>query len=144
MAKIPAPARLVAQPGWPALRLDVNHAGRDARIYILPGVPSLFRSKMSALEAIAGELPHFNAWEVVTIDTERDESEFAADLREVAERFPEVEIGSYPTWQPGADGRLSVKVRLTFEAQQPGSARAAAQTFSERLTLRGTCDTAPP
>jgi molybdenum cofactor synthesis domain-containing protein len=116
MADLPDGTVLCAQPGWPALRLDVEEP-KAARIYMLPGVPDLLHAKIEMLEQAEGELPRGEAWHVARLDTSLRESTLASKLEAVASDFPEVEIGSYPRWVPDDSGRLTTRVQVTFEAR---------------------------
>ncbi len=115
MADVPAGTVPRALPGWPVLRLDLGPPA-PARLYILPGVPELFRAKLERLAELPGELPEGPGWCLHTLDLTAEESRLAGPLAELAARFPEVEIGSYPRWSRDAEGRLRGRVRVTFEA----------------------------
>ncbi len=142
MADVPEGTLLRALPGWPVMRLDIA-AGEvigarapqphDARIYILPGIPALLRAKVEALETLADELPAQREWALVEFHTEIDESALAPHLDKVVAGFPDVEIGSYPRWDPGEDGRLQVRVKLTFEAGEHARAESARDALAASL-----------
>lgn len=125
MADLPRGTILRALPGWPVFRLDLDAVpGRaGARIYILPGVPGLLRAKYEHLEAIEGELPHTPGWHLEVLYTSLDESALAAHLDAVVAAHPAVDIGSYPRWGRGDDGRIHMHVRVTLEG--PATAREA-------------------
>lgn len=145
MANVVAGTVLKADTGWPVMRVDVPPATalfglpegvtRASRLYVLPGIPSLLRAKVRALEALEGELPQTQPWELVRFEVARDESQLSAPLSEVVERFPEVAIGSYPRFLVHDDGSRSVRVQLTFEAHGAArnQAQEAAQAFAEQL-----------
>lgn len=127
MADLPAGTLLRAMPGWPVLRLDLE----AARVYILPGVPSLLRAKLEHLEAIEGELPLSAGWHLATLHTSLDESKLAPLLDAVVAEFPGIDIGSYPRWSRSEDGRIRVHVRVTFEG--PSGEAARVEAARERL-----------
>jgi molybdenum cofactor synthesis domain-containing protein len=131
MADVPEGTVLRAGPGWPALRLDLQEP-QPSTVYILPGVPPLLRAKVERLEALSDELPRGQGWHLATLCTSVDESRLAAMLEAVLEQFPGVEIGSYPRWARGDDGRVSHHVRITFE----GPTREAARVDAARDSLR--------
>lgn len=122
MADLPEGTMLRAGPGWPALRLDLDEP-RPSRVYILPGVPGLLRTKVERLERLPDELPLGEGWHVAMVHSTLEESRIAATLEEVLTRFPGVEIGSYPRWSRGEDGRVSYHVRITFEGPATDTTR---------------------
>ncbi|MEM7159173.1 MAG: molybdopterin-binding protein [Myxococcota bacterium] len=134
MADLPQGTVLRAGPGWPVLRLDLDDPG-PSRIYILPGVPGLLRAKVERLEALPGELPQGEGWHLTMLHSTVDESSLAAKLESILERFPGVEIGSYPRWSRGEDGRVSYHVRITFEGPAADAERidAARQALADDL-----------
>lgn len=134
MADLPEGTVLRAGPGWPALRLDLDDP-RPSRIYILPGVPPLLRAKVERLEGLPDELPLGEGWHLTTLHSLVDESRLAAMLEAVLERFPGVEIGSYPRWARGEDGRVSHHVRVTFEGPRRDAAMVDAACESLRAAL---------
>ena len=122
MADLPEGTILAGDTGWPIMQLDVTHADRPSRLFILPGIPTLLKRKVELLESIPDALPLGDAWHVETVETDRAESDIAPALRDALDQFPEVTIGSYPRWTPDARGRLQVRVRVTIEA--PGAHEA--------------------
>lgn len=134
MADVPEGTELRALPGWPVLRLDLAadqppSLPHDARVYILPGIPALLRAKIEALENLDGELPARTDWVLAEIHTKLDESALAPFLDAVVAAHPSIEIGSYPRWQPGADGRLKVRVKVTLEGPTPAAVEAAREAL---------------
>ncbi|MBC8070767.1 MAG: competence/damage-inducible protein A [Deltaproteobacteria bacterium] len=127
MADLPGGTLLRALPGWPVLRLDLD----TARVYILPGVPSLLRAKLEHLEAIEGELPLAPGWHLATVHTSLDESKLAPLLDAVLAEFAGIDIGSYPRWSRSDDGRVHVHVRVTFEG--PSGAASRVEAARDRL-----------
>lgn len=112
MARIPKGAALEQGAGirWPTIV-----AGK---VWILPGVPELFRMKLAAVRALMrGPNPFFT--EEVFCGVE--ETELKSELDQIVAEHPEVEIGSYPKW---FDSRY--KTRLTFDARSLELAQAAA------------------
>jgi molybdenum cofactor synthesis domain-containing protein len=146
MADIPEGTKLRALPGWPVMRLDLP-AGEsfgerfgdrpplphDARIYILPGIPALLRSKIDTLEGLDDELPDIRDWALVALHTRLEESRLAAPLDAVVAEFVDVEIGSYPRWDADDEGRLRVRVKVTFEAASEARAQQARDALADRL-----------
>jgi molybdenum cofactor synthesis domain-containing protein len=143
MADVPEGTLLRALPGWPVMRLDLLAGsplgeGReplehDGRIYILPGIPALLRAKIESLEQLPEELPVPHEWSLVELHTRLEESSLARPLDAVVEEFADVEIGSYPRWEPDERGRLRVEVKVTFEARNRERATAARDALASRL-----------
>ena len=118
MAWLPEKAGLIRSPGgeWPLIRCD--------RVFLLPGVPILFRKKiMKVCEILAGT-PVFLRELLLKLD----ESEIAAELTAVNDKYADVEIGSYPVW-----GQECYHVRLTFESLNQENANRAADEFLGRF-----------
>lgn len=93
-------------------------------IYILPGVPQIFRAKLQALSAeLRGE-----PVTLANLYLGVDESAVAAILTQVVAESPEVQIGSYPRY-----GDPEVMVRVTVESQQAARVEAALARLIELL-----------
>ncbi|MEO6725743.1 MAG: molybdopterin-binding protein [Blastocatellia bacterium] len=88
MADLPENAELLEMPDW---RWPVLVCGN---VYILPGVPELFRKKFLAMRERFRVAPFF----AKAIYTQEDEFDIAEDLRRVADAHPAVAIGSYPNY----------------------------------------------
>lgn len=119
MARVPKGALLEEGAGirWPTIV-----AGN---VWILPGVPELFRMKLAAVRALMrGPLPFFTE----EIFCRVEETELKTELDRIVAEHPEVEVGSYPKW---FDDRY--KTRVTFDARSPELAQSAAR--AARLLL---------
>ena len=114
MADLPRGTELCADRGWPVLRLHLD----TCRVYILPGVPSLFALKIEQLAALDGELPVGEPWHLTRLHTSLDESQLAPLLDRLGIDFPDVQIGSYPRVTQNAQGSTIIHVRVTLEAPQ--------------------------
>jgi molybdenum cofactor synthesis domain-containing protein len=103
LADIPEDASLLYDSGmrWPVLAVE--------NVYVLPGVPELFRSKFEAIRERFRAAPFFAA----TIYTREDEFDIAPRLDAVAARHPDVEIGSYPNFTSD-----EYRVKLTVESKE--------------------------
>ena len=65
-------------------------------LYLLPGVPELFRVKLQSLrQELRGQRPHLRS-----LFLRSDESAVAHHLTLVDQEFPAVKIGSYPRFEP--------------------------------------------
>lgn len=100
LADAPEGAELLPQPGswYPVLTVD--------EVYLLPGVPQLFRSQ---LEAVLGRLQGTPV-HLRVLYLGLGESAIAAVLDRVALAMPHVAIGSYPVFEVGLDYRVKVTV----------------------------------
>ena len=105
LAEAPEGTELLAPEGtvYPVLSVE--------GMYLLPGVPSLFKLQ---LETVLSSLPK-GTMHVRSLYLSQGESEIAAALDRVALGMPDVGIGSYPAVTSGADHR----VRVTVEAAEP-------------------------
>ena len=136
MADLPQGTTLRAPGGWPIFRLDLAaelarkdtpEADQGRRIYILPGVPPLVRSKFEVLAEIEGELPEGLPWVLRELWLQCDESSLAAVLTRVNDEHPSVSIGSYPRWERDSAGKRRIRLRLTFEGSVVQEVEAALQ-----------------
>lgn len=118
MADTPEGSELIRDEGlrWPVL------ATRN--VYVLPGVPELFRKKFEAIrERFRAEPFH-----VQTVYTRQDEFDIAPRLDAVAANNPEVEIGSYPTFT-----RDDYRVKITIESKEQSAVDRARDQLLELL-----------
>jgi len=101
MADVPEGARLLATPEmrWPTVAVD--------NVYVLPGVPQIFRAKMSILrEELKGSGAFFSHAVYVGLD----EPTLAPLLDRLAADHPLVNIGSYLHWGDDADYRTKLTI----------------------------------
>lgn len=101
MADVPEGTRLVGDASYPTLV-----AGN---IVMLPGVPQFFRFQFDRIAHLL-EAPPFR---VANVFLSREEGDIAPALDAVAQGHPNVDIGSYPRFDAGADYRVLV----TLEAK---------------------------
>jgi molybdenum cofactor synthesis domain-containing protein len=81
---------------------------RVENIYILPGIPEIFREKVVALQPrFAGDPFHLRV-----VYTREVESSIAAHLNRTLEQFPELLLGSYPKLNDP-----EYRVRITLESK---------------------------
>ena len=104
LADAPEGAELILQAGtwYPVLSCD--------GVFMLPGVPDLFRAQLEAVLARVEGKPVF----IKTLFVSDAEADIAGVLDRVALTMPEVSIGSYPTFNRAA----GYKVMLTVEAAE--------------------------
>ena len=95
MADIPEGARLIDNPvsGAPGFQLE--------NVFVLPGVPSIMEAMFDGLtERLVGGAPILTE----NILTNLPESVIATDLEALQEKFPDVNMGSYPYFKKGKLG----------------------------------------
>lgn len=111
MAELPEGAELVmtSPAGWPLLRVD--------NVWVLPGVPDIFRARLPLLrERLGGGAPfHTRA-----VYTRADEGDIAALLERIEGEHPGVSVGSYPRL-----GDPEYSVKITFDGRELEAVRRA-------------------
>ena len=115
MALVPSGATLESSEAvrWPTIRY--------ANIWLLPGVPEIFRMKLAVVvERLAGGVGFVSR----SVFTKMDEGDLKALLDDVVARFPDVGIGSYPKWSDP-----TYKTKLTFDGREPERVDAAKDAF---------------
>ena len=119
LAEAPEGTRLIAQEGswYPVLACE--------DVYLLPGIPPLFRRQ---LETVLGMLPTEPLF-TRALYLAQGEAEIAAALDRVALQTPGVGIGSYPQYRPEVDHR----VRVTVEGRERGAVDAAVARLEREL-----------
>ena len=110
LAEVPAGSEMVygTDPVWPVVMFR--------NVYILPGVPSLFRRKFLQVRDRFAQRP-FRTGRVYVM---ADEATIAAELTRVVETHPAVRFGSYPRFD-----ETEFRVLLTVESQDEAAARGA-------------------
>jgi len=105
MAKMPIKASLILNPSSGAPGFIVKN------VYSLPGVPSILKSMLGGLKNnIRGGKKIISK----TITMKTVESEIAKPLKDIQEKFKNLEIGSYPFFRLGRVG-VSLVMRSTDE-----------------------------
>lgn len=115
MAKVPAGSRLArAHAGmWPAIVKE--------NVWILPGVPQIFQMKMSL---VAAELGTGHGWVSLAVCTTLDEGNLKDHLDRVVAAHPEVDVGSYPTFDDAP-----YRTKLTFDGLDAAAVARARDAF---------------
>ena len=118
MADMPAGSRLISETGlrWPVLATE--------NVFILPGVPELFRSKFEAIRELFRAEPFYTA----AIYTREDEFDIAPRLNDVAANHPGVEIGSYPNFTSD-----EYRVKITIESKESDQVESARRALLDSL-----------
>jgi molybdenum cofactor synthesis domain-containing protein len=119
MALIPEGAELTsnADVAWPTIVMR--------NVWLLPGIPEVFRMKLSHVrERLGGGTPFVSR----AVYTKLDEGELKPLLDAVVAMHPEVEVGSYPKWSDP-----SYRTKLTFDGQEAELVGLAVETFLKLL-----------
>ena len=118
MADIPEGAELIfgGQLNFPSVKVD--------NIFILPGIPELFRDKFMAIKARFEVDPYF----MRVVYTRAVESTLALYLNEMLASFPLVQVGSYPTLN-----EPDYQVRVTVESKDRDYVNRAFADLMARL-----------
>ncbi len=106
MARIPDGAELIPNPvsAAPGFRIE--------NVWVMAGVPAIFEAMLAFVSARISGGPRI---ESRSLSASVPEGAHAADLRQLAGRFPDLEIGSYPFARAGILG-TTVVVRGTDKA----------------------------
>jgi molybdopterin-biosynthesis enzyme MoeA-like protein len=119
MALVPEGAELAttAEVLWPTPVMK--------NVWILPGVPEIFRMKLAVVRAcVRGPEPFVSR----AVFTNLDEAELKPLLDRIVSEHPAVEVGSYPKWFDS-----SYKTKITFDARNAAEVEAASAAFIARL-----------
>ena len=124
MARVPAITELVTMPGskWPIIKV--------ANCFVLPGLPEIFVKKFAAVVDWLPAVPDRFFGEIFTRSPEVD---FADTLTALQERFPRVELGSYPTFD-----HAEFAARVTFKSQDNGAVLKVFEEMLAHFRQRGT------
>lgn len=119
MADMPEGAEMIrsAEAPWPTIVIE--------NVYVLPGVPEIFRLKFEDLRKRLDQGAGFFSEAVYT---HCGEGEIAALLERIAAEVPDVMIGSYVKWK-AAD----YKTKITFDGHSRDSVHAAAERLVAAL-----------
>jgi molybdenum cofactor synthesis domain-containing protein len=119
MALIPEGAELTtnADVAWPTIVMR--------NVWLLPGIPEVFRMKLSHVrDGLGGGTPFVSR----AVYTKLDEGELKPLLDAVVAEHPNVEVGSYPKWHDA-----SYRTKLTFDAQDVELVGQAVEAFLKLL-----------
>ncbi|HEY7543765.1 MAG TPA: molybdopterin-binding protein [Blastocatellia bacterium] len=118
MADMPEGGSLIREGDmrWPVLAIE--------NVYILPGVPELFRSKFEAISHLFQAEPFY----ACAIYTREDEFDIAPRLNRVAEAHTDVEIGSYPVFT-----EPDYRVKITIESKEAQAVERARRALLDAL-----------
>jgi len=121
MADLPAGARLEYGPGGPGSTWPVVVV---RNVWVLPGVPSIFRRKFEAVRELFRAPPIFGR----ALYSRAPEAVIAGALDDVAAAFPAVDVGSYP--HPDAS---DYRVKITVDGRDRGAVDEAVARLQAKL-----------
>ena len=101
------------------------HTVRVHNVWCLPGVPEVFRLKLSVVKAHISPGPRFFS---LAVYTKMDEGELKSLLDRVVAAFPEVDVGSYPKWHDPL-----YKTKITFDGRDEARVESARASFVKTL-----------
>jgi molybdenum cofactor synthesis domain-containing protein len=118
MADVPEGAELLEteEMRWPLLKVR--------NVFILPGVPELFRKKFMAIRERFRVAPFFAR----AFYTLQEEFDIAEGLRALADAHPQVAIGSYPSFSSP-----DYRVKVTLESKDGAALESAAEGLTAIL-----------
>ncbi len=119
MADVPDGTRLLGDPEYPTLAIE--------NVVMLPGPPRFFRFQFDQVAPLLQAPPFRLAAVLLSVGEDR----FATALAAFAAAHPEVEIGSYPRFDEGADHR----VRVTVESRDAEAVAVALRALLAVLPL---------
>lgn len=125
MADLPEGAVLEYAPGLkvPCVRIE--------NVWVLPGEPTIMRRKFLAIRERFRREPFY----LHRIRLRCDEPEIAETLADTARRFPEVAVGSYPRYDPGAAYRVMVTVESKNESKLQAAMEQLSRTIPEKYVI---------
>jgi molybdenum cofactor synthesis domain-containing protein len=118
MAEVPDGAHFVHgdQPTWPVIAMQ--------NVYILPGIPEIFRRKFKSIRERFRAAPYF----LRSVFTSDEEGRIAGELDRVVAAWPRVQVGSYPKLD-----HPEYKVKVTLESKEQSDVEAAAADLVRAL-----------
>jgi len=120
MAEVPEGCTLVGDDqstlGWPVVCFE--------NVYILPGVPQIFKMKWAAIKETFRRTPFY----LKSVFTGLDEGAIAHHLDRIVSEHTAVQVGSYPRI-----GDPSYRVKITLESKQQAAVEAATRLLVDLL-----------
>jgi molybdenum cofactor synthesis domain-containing protein len=119
LASVPRGAKLLVAKSsrWPALVMD--------NVWILPGIPEVFRMKLPIVrEHLGGGTPFVSR----AVFTKMDEPDLKELLDRVVAEHPGVDVGSYPTWSSD-----KYRTKITFDGKDADAIESALQGLLKLL-----------
>ena len=119
LALVPQGCCMVKLPNttWPTIVMR--------NVWVLPGVPAIFRTKLQAVRHFLRGPVKFHSCAVLC---RSDELALKSLIDHVVESNPQVEIGSYPLWPP-----TEAQTKISFEGTDAQVLRLAVNQFVQGL-----------
>jgi molybdenum cofactor synthesis domain-containing protein len=119
MARIPEGATLIDNPISAAPGFDIEN------VHVMAGVPAIFEAMLaSVLPTLTGGAPLLSQ----SYEVRRGEGDIAAPLANLAARYPDLSVGSYPFIRDGCYG-----VQVVIRGQDGARLDAAMAELTERF-----------
>jgi len=115
LARVPRGCSLLRDEDekWPTILMR--------NVWVLPGVPQIFRSRLPTIKRhLAGGRPFVSR----AVYTNLDEGTLVPLLDDVVQKFPCVDVGSYPKWN-----HAGYRTKLTFDGLDAGEVERALEAF---------------
>jgi molybdenum cofactor synthesis domain-containing protein len=118
MADVPEGVHFVDgdHPTWPVIAV--------ANVYILPGIPEIFRRKFISMRERFRVAP----FHLRCIFTSDEEGHIAGELDRIVSTYPRVQVGSYPKLDP-----TEYRVKVTLESKDAAMVQAATEDLVRAL-----------
>ncbi len=119
LAEVPRGAHTVKAPDatWPTIVMQ--------NVWILPGVPAIFRAKLEAVKIFLHGPVRFHSCAVLC---RSDELTLKCLIDRTVRDNPQVQVGSYPLWPPA-----EAQTRITFEGTDTEILKSAVDGFVASL-----------
>ena len=119
LAHVPMGAQLTGTAeGWPVIQFK--------NIYILPGVPSIFRSKFNSISSHLKSDPFL----MTQIYCDIKEHNISSEIRQIAQNHPDVIIGSYPRID-----ETDYRTIVSIESSQSDAIESAVTSFKKSIGM---------
>lgn len=112
---------------WPAMQVE--------NIFVLPGIPQLFRVHLGLIAPVVRALE--GAFVTASVLCRCDEPSVTPRIDRIVAAHPSIAVGSYPRWTDAdgdeGDETASYAVKITFDGRDPRAVNAAAEQFAATL-----------
>jgi molybdopterin-biosynthesis enzyme MoeA-like protein len=96
-----------------------------ANVWILPGIPEVFRMKLPIVrEHLEGDTPFVSR----AVFTKMDEPDLKELMDRIVKAHPNVDVGSYPSWSSD-----KYRTKITFDGKERDAVEQALQNLLKLL-----------